>query len=251
MIMRDPMFDYTLRLGDDAFVLGQKLSTWCGHAPCLEVDLGLSSLALDLVGHGTDWLELAARVEGAGRDADTLAFRRSPDLFQNCLLVEQANGDFAQTLARQFLFSNWQHLMLEALSASSDKAIAGIAGRCVRDVAYHVDFSRDWMIRLGDGACLSHQRLVKSLEMMSRYVDELFVMDAVDDALLSRGISVDKTALRPEYDARIMAVLQEAGLTAPRPQTPLIGKRRVHGEDVRQLEEMQFNTRNGDVRWGF
>ncbi|ESQ75070.1 1,2-phenylacetyl-CoA epoxidase subunit PaaC [Asticcacaulis sp. AC402] len=249
--MRDPLFDYTLRLGDDALILGQKLSTWCGHAPCLEVDLGLSSLALDLVGQGTDWLELAGRVEGAGRDADALAFKRTADQFQNCLLVEQANGDFAQTLARQFLFSNWQYLMLEALSAAADKQIAGIAGRSVRDVAYHVDFSRDWMIRLGDGACLSHQRLVKSLEMMSRYVDELFFMDEVDEAMQSRGVGVDKATLRPDYDARIAAVLDEAGLTVPQPQTPLIGKRRVHGDDVRQLEEMQFNTRNGDVRWGF
>ncbi|ESQ86641.1 phenylacetate-CoA oxygenase [Asticcacaulis sp. AC460] len=249
--MRDPLFDYTLRLGDDAFILGQKLSTWCGHAPCLEVDLGLSSLALDLVGQGTDWLELAGRIEGAGRNADALAFQRSSDQFQNCLLVEQANGDFAQTLARQFLFSNWQHLMLEALTGSANKDVAAIAERSVRDVAYHVDFSRDWMVRLGDGACLSHHRLVKSLEMMSRYVDELFIMDDCDEILLDRGIAVDKTALRPEYDARIEAVLQEAGLVAPRPQAPLIGARKVHGDDVRQLEDMHFNLRNNDVRWGF
>lgn len=238
--MRNPLFDYTLRLGDDALILGQKLSQWCGHAPCLEVDLGLSSLALDLVGQGTDWLQLAARISDDGRDADTLAFRRDANDFRNCRLVAQPNGDFAQTLARQFLFSNWQLVLLEALRGSSDKMVAEIASRAARDVAYHVDFARDWMIRLGDGACLSHTRLVKSLDDMACYIDELFVMDDVDEMLLDKGIAVDKARLREEYDARIMAVLQDAGLTAPRPQYA-----------PSQANEMQFNSREGDRRWGF
>ncbi|MBW8882200.1 MAG: phenylacetate-CoA oxygenase subunit PaaC, partial [Asticcacaulis sp.] len=222
-------------------VLGQKLSQWCGHAPCLEVDLGLSSLALDLVGQGTDWLQLAAKIGQDGRDADTLAFKRDPSDFRNCLLVAQPNGDFAQTLARQFLFSNWQYLMLDALSGSSEKAVANIAERGARDVGYHVDFARDWMIRLGDGACLSHTRLVKSLDDMARYVDELFVMDDVDEILLDRGVAIDKAALRGDYDARIMAVLHDAGLTAPRPQP----------KSKSDMAEMHFNSRSGDVRWGF
>lgn len=239
--MRDPLFDYTLRLGDDALVLGQKLSQWCGHAPCLEVDLGLSSLALDLVGQGTDWLQLAAKLSDDGRDADTLAFGRNASEFRNSRLVGQPNGDFAQTLARQFLFSNWQLLVLEALSGSSDKAVADIATRAARDVTYHVAFARDWMIRLGDGACLSHQRLIKSLDDMAGFIDELFVMDDVDEMLLDRGIAVDRSILRTQYDARIMAVLQDAGLTAPRPAalpTPA-------------PQQMQFNSRAGDLRWGF
>ena len=121
------VFEYALRLGDDALILGQRLSAWCGHAPSLEVDLGLSSLALDLVGQATFWLELAARHDPQGRDADTLAFRRDTHDFHNCLLVEQPNGDFAQTLARQFLFSNWQELLFRELCTSTNATIAAVA----------------------------------------------------------------------------------------------------------------------------
>ncbi len=236
--MHDPVFQYTLRRGDDALVLGRRLSAWCGHAPSLEVDLGLSNLALDLVGQATDFLDLAAQMEGRGRDADTLAFRREPPDTFNCRLVEQPNGDFAQTLARQFLYSNWQYLFLDALSASAHKGLAAIAARSVRDVAYHVEFATNWMIRLGDGACLSHQRLVKSLEAMWGFTDELFEMDAIDRELMARGIAVDKAALRTDYDARIQATLRDAGLTAPKTSGP-------------KAREMHFNHRQNDLRWGF
>ena len=245
--MRDPLYDYALRLGDDCLVLGQKLSAWCGHAPSLEVDLGLSNLALDLVGQATFWLELAVKEEGKGRDADALAFHRKPGGFRNCALVAQDNGDFAQTLARQFLYSNFQLLHLEALSGSSHKGIAEIAAKSARDVAYHVDFTTDWMIRLGDGACLSHKRLVKSLEQMWVFVDDLFVMSEVDHALYIRGIAVDKAALRADFDARIIAVLHDAGLTLPRVE-------KAANDSVRAaapVPEMHFNTREHDVRWGF
>jgi len=237
--MTEPLSEYILRLGDDCLVLGQKLSAWSGHAPSLEVDLGLQNLALDLVGQATFWFDLAAREENKGRDADALAFRRDRSEFRNCRLVAQDNGDFAQTLARQFLFSNYQVLLLEALSGSSHRGIADIAARNARDVAYHVDFCRDWMIRLGDGACLSHRRLIKSLEDMSHYVDELFVMDKVDHVLLDRGISVDKRPLRTEFDARVHTVLQDAGLVMPAPQP------------APRAHEMQFSSRSHDVRWGF
>ena len=236
--MHNPLFTYTLRRGDDALVLGRRLSAWCGHAPSLEVDLGLSNLALDLVGQATDFLDLAARLEDKGRDADTLAFRREPPDTFNCKLVEQPNGDFAQTLARQFLYSNWQYLFLEALSASSNRALADIAARSVRDVAYHVEFAANWMIRLGDGACLSHQRLVKSLEALWGFTDELFQMDDLDRELLTQGIAVDKAALRGDYDARIQATLRDAGLTLPKTPEP-------------KAREMHFNHRQNDLRWGF
>ncbi len=239
--MHDPIFDYTLRRGDDALILGRRLSAWCGHAPSLEVDLGLSNLALDLVGQATDFLDLAAKIENRGRDADTLAFRREPPHTFNCKLVEQPNGDFAQTLARQFLYSNWQILFLEALSASQHKGLAEIAAKSVRDVAYHVDFATDWMIRLGDGACLSHKRLVKSLDEMWPLTNELFAMDALDRSLLAQGIAVDKAALRADYDARILATLDDAGLTPPS----------TASAPAPVAREMQVHSRQQDVRWGF
>lgn len=237
--MTEPLIQYILRLGDDCLVLGQKLSAWSGHAPSLEVDLSLQNLALDLVGQATCWLDLAAREENRGRDAEALAFRRDRSQFYNCRLVAQDNGDFAQTLARQFLFSNYQLLLLEALSGSSHRGIAEAAHRHARDVSYHVDFCRDWMMRLGDGACLSHRRLLKSLEDMARFVDELFAMDKVDRSLIERGIAVDTSVLRAEYDARIYTVLHDAGLVMPAPQP------------AQQSREMQFHARSEDVRWGF
>ena len=244
-------FEYALRLGDDALILGQRLSAWCGHAPSLEVDLGLSSLALDLVGQATFWLELAARHDMRGRDADTLAFRRDTHDFHNCLLVEQPNGDFAQTLARQFLFSNYQLLFLEALKGSSDKAMADIAAKCAGDVAYHVDFARDWMIRLGDASCVSHQRLVKSMDFMSHFVDELFIMDEVDNALLADGISICKAALRDEFDHRIASVLSEAGLTPPKAKRSVILGRKGHDSEhvALLLHDMQIPPHEADPRW--
>ncbi len=199
------------------------------------------------MGQATDFLELAAKIESRGRDADTLAFRRQPPEFHNCLLVEQDNGDFAQTLARQFLYSNWQVLFLEALSGSAHKDLATIAGKWVRDVAYHVDFATGWMIRLGDGNCLSHPRLVKSLDALWGLTEELFTMDDLDRRLLQQGIAVDKTALRGEYDNRVTAVLHDAGLTVPHaPRGPV---RRKHDEPP--AVEMHFNSREHDVRWGF
>lgn len=240
--MKNPLYDYTLRLGDDALVLGQRLSAWCGHAPSLEVDLGLSNLALDLVGQATDWLALAAGIEGQGRDADTLAFHRPSSELRNCALVAQPNGDFAQTLARQFLYSNYQVLLLEALSGSANQGVAAVASKSVRDVAYHVDFATDWMIRLGDGACLSHQRLVKSLDSLWCHVDDLFVMDGAEQALARQGIAADKASLRPEYDARIMAVLRDAGLTMPAAALP---------RNDNEPAGARFHAREKDVRWGF
>jgi ring-1,2-phenylacetyl-CoA epoxidase subunit PaaC len=244
-------FEYTLRLGDDALVLGQRLSAWCGHAPSLEVDLGLSSLALDLVGQATDWLALAAKYDPNGRSADALAFERAPKDFHNCLLVEQPNGDFAQTLARQFLYSTYQSLLMEALIGSSDKAIADIAARCAPDLNYHVSFAADWMVRLGDGDCLSHKRLIKSLGYMWHFVDELFVMDEIDHALLRAGIAVDKTVLRPEFDARVAGVLREANLSEPEGKRAVINGRKGHDDQhvAHMLHEMNIPPQDGELPW--
>ncbi len=250
--MADPLFDYTLRLGDDALMLGQRLSKWCGHAPSLEVDLGLSNMALDLIGQATLWLELAAKHDVQGRDADTLAFKRDTHDFHNCLLVEQANGDFAQTLARSFLFSNYQRLFLEALSGSSNKVMAEIAAKTIRDVQHHVEFCADWMVRLGDGDCLSHQRLVKSMELMWHFVDELFLMDEIDEVLLHKGTSICKASLRSEFDLRISNVLAEAGLPVPKTRRSVILGRKGHDcEHVAHLlHDMQIPPADGmEARW--
>ncbi|HEX8569156.1 MAG TPA: 1,2-phenylacetyl-CoA epoxidase subunit PaaC [Caulobacteraceae bacterium] len=239
------LFEYALRLGDDSLVLGQRLGEWCGHGPMLEVDLTLANVALDLIGQATHFLDYAGQVEGAGRDGDRLAFHRDVYDFRNCLLVEQPNGDFAQTMARQFLFSNQQVLFLERLSGSGDATLAGVAAKAVKEVAYHAQVSSEWVIRLGDGTDESRARMAAGLEWMWRFVDELFETDAVDEAVVAAGIGVDKAALRPEFDARVGAVLADAGLETPPARRPVLGGRTGrHSEHLGHLlSQMQFLQR--------
>jgi ring-1,2-phenylacetyl-CoA epoxidase subunit PaaC len=229
-----------LRLGDDSLILGQRLSEWCGHAPALEVDLSLANVALDLVGQATHFLGLAGELEGKGRDADALAFRRDVMDFSNCLLVEQPNGDFAQTIARQFLFSHYQELLFAELVASKHERFAAIAAKAVKEVAYHAKLASDWVVRLGDGTDESRARMIAGLDWMWRFADELFVTDEVDAAL-----GVDKAALRPAWDRRIDTVLAEATLERPAPRRAITGGRAGHhGEQLGHLlSEMQFLQR--------
>ncbi|MGH7083332.1 MAG: 1,2-phenylacetyl-CoA epoxidase subunit PaaC, partial [Acetobacteraceae bacterium] len=147
---QDPGFEYLLRLGDNCLVLGHRVSEWCGHAPALEEDLALANVALDLIGQARLWLGLAGEVEGKGRDADQLAYLRDAREFRNLLLVEQKNGDFGMTIARQFLFDAWHHLLLGALQRSSDARIAEIAEKAIKEVTYHLERSGEWVIRLGE-----------------------------------------------------------------------------------------------------
>lgn len=227
--MSDPAyFDYLLRLGDDSLVLGQRLGEWCGHAPTLEIDLSLANVSLDLIGQATYLLGHAGAVEGAGHDADRLAFHRDALDFRNCLLVEQPNGDFAQTIARQFLFSTYQRLLFEKLAASPDAQMAAIAAKAVKEVAYHADLAAGWVIRLGDGTEESRRRMVEGLEWMARFVEELFTMDAIETGLSARGLAVDKAALRPAFDAVIVRTLEGATLPPLPSHRPILGGRSGH-----------------------
>ncbi len=211
----------------------------------LEVDLSLANVALDLLGQAAHLLALAGETEGAGRDADALAFRRDVLDFTNCLIVEQPNGDFAQTIARQFLFSNYQELLFDALSASREPRLAAIAMKAAKEVTYHVKLANDWMVRLGDGTEESHARVTAGLEWMWRFVDEMFVMDEVEAALARDGVAVDKTALRSIWDAKAGAVLAEATLTLPAPRRGITGGRSGHHSEHlgHLLSEMQFLQR--------
>ena len=204
-----------LRLGDDSLILGQRLCEWCGHAPALEIDLSLANVGLDLIGQATLFLDLAGKTEGRGRDADRLAFHRDAREFQNSLLVEQPNGDFAQTMARQFLFSTYQRIFLQGLARSSVPEIAAIAAKSVKEVDYHAELAADWVIRLGDGTAESRRRMIKGLNWFWRFVDELFEVDALEQSLVTHGIAVDRAALRAPFDAVAARVLEQATLPAP------------------------------------
>jgi ring-1,2-phenylacetyl-CoA epoxidase subunit PaaC len=240
-----PVATYALRLGDDSLILGQRLGEWCGHAPALEVDLSLANVALDQVGQATHFLALAGEIEGKARDADALAFRRDVMDFTNCLLVEQPNGDFAQTIARQFLFSHYQELLFAALAASKDERFAAIAAKAVKETTYHATLASDWVVRLGDGTDESKAHMSAGLDWMWRFADELFVMDGVDAAAIEAGVGVDKAALRAAWDQRIEAVLADATLERPPARRPVLGGRiGRHSEHLGHLlSEMQFLQR--------
>jgi ring-1,2-phenylacetyl-CoA epoxidase subunit PaaC len=222
------LFDYLLRLGDDSLILGQRLSEWCGHAPSVEVDLSLANMALDLIGQATHFLNRAGEVEEKGRDGDALAFRRDVLDFRNCWLVEQPNGDFAQTMARQFLFSTWQKRLFARLQDSADATIAAVAEKALKEVTYHQELASEWVIRLGDGTEESRRRMGAGLDWMWRFVPELFEMDETAVFLAERGVAADVSAFRADYDAEVRAVLAEATLDPPADQRPILGGRRGH-----------------------
>ena len=229
----DKLFHHAVRLGDDALILAQRLSEWCGHAPMLEVDLALANIALDLFGQATYFLGLAGELEGEGRDADALAFHRDVLDFRNCLLVEQPNGDFAQTIARQFLFSNWQELLMREIAAAPDPRLSAIGAKAVKEIAYHARYASEWVVRLGDGTEESRARMIAGLDWMWRFVDELF--DPKDGT----------PSLRAEWDARIARTLAEANLELPKPRRGVLGGRSGHHSEHlgHLLTEMQFLPR--------
>lgn len=244
--MADPaLFQTLLRLGDNALILGHRLSEWCGHAPALEEDLALGNVALDLIGQAKMWLGYAGEVEGAGRDADALAYLRDAGGFRNLLLVEQNNGDFAQTMARQFFFDVWHYHLLEALQNSIDPRIAEIAAKSIREVAYHVERSRDWVLRLGDGTIESHRRMQAAIDDLWMYAGEMFETDDIDREICARDVGPDPSTLRAPWDSLVLATLEEATLSAPRSRfAQKGGKRGIHSEHLGfLLADLQFLQR--------
>src|SRR5436190_14854755 len=212
----DPRTDYLLRLGDDALVLGQRLGEWCGHGPVLEVDISLANLALDLVGQATLLLNEAG-------DGDRLAFHRDVLDFKNCLLVEQPNGDFAQTIARHLLYTTWQHMLLQRLTQSSDRFLAEFAHKAVKEVAYHRDLASEWTVRLGDGTEESALRMAEGLGWNWRFVPELFEVDETLQAAIDSGIAPDPRAFEEDYRSATAAVFAEARLELPADHRPILG----------------------------
>ncbi|MEO0937520.1 MAG: 1,2-phenylacetyl-CoA epoxidase subunit PaaC [Pseudomonadota bacterium] len=205
----DLPFEWLCRMGDNTLVLGHRVSEWCGHAPVLEEDIALANTALDLIGQTQLWLGLAGEVEGAGRDADALAFHRDAWDFRNLLLVEQPNRDFGHTMMRQFLFDHWHLLALRALSEHTEPQVAEIAQKAVKEVTYHAERSAEIVVALGDGTAESHDRMQAALDRLWPYVGEMFTADDVDRTVL------DVSTLRPAFDAAMAEVLIEATLTRP------------------------------------
>jgi ring-1,2-phenylacetyl-CoA epoxidase subunit PaaC len=245
-------FDYLLRLGDDSLILAQRLAEWCGHAPSVEVDLSLANMGLDLIGQATLFLDHAGELEGKGRSGDTLAFHRDVLAFRNCLLVEQPNSDFAQTIARHFLFATYSLGLFEALTRSTDPRIAEIAAKAVKEVTYHADLASDWVVRLGDGTEESSTRMIAGFDWHWRFVEELFDQDEVELSLVAQGIAADRAALRPAFDAALARTFTEAKLELPPLPYAIRGGRVGHHSEHlgHLLATMQFLPRTyPDAKW--
>jgi ring-1,2-phenylacetyl-CoA epoxidase subunit PaaC len=208
-----PLVCATLALADDALVLGHRLSEWCGHGPMLEEDMALANIALDLIGQARSLYGYAAEIEGEGHDEDQLAYLRDAPAYRNLLLVEQPNGDFAVTIARQFFYSAFADPFWRAMTRSTDPTLAAIAGKSEKESAYHLRHASEWMIRLGDGTEESHRRAQDAVDALWSFTGEMF--ERRDDALIAQGVIIDPTSLRERWNATIIAVLDEATLIRP------------------------------------
>ncbi|WP_150524579.1 1,2-phenylacetyl-CoA epoxidase subunit PaaC [Roseibium sediminis] len=237
--------DWLMRLGDNTLILGHRLSEWCGHSPVLEEDIAMANTALDLIGQTQLWLGLAGEVEGKGRTADNLAYLRDASRFRNVLLLERPNGDFGQTLMRQFLFDAFHLELLKSLQTSGDPRVAEIAGKAIKEVAYHLERSADLVIRLGDGTEESHSRMQTALDDLWPYVGEFFVSDDIDKAVADAGIGPDPADLKAAWRQTVDEVLRAATLNVPgEGYVHKGGKRGIHTEHLGFiLAEMQFLQR--------
>lgn len=239
------LVEYCVRRADDALILGHRLSEWSGQAPTLEEDIALSNLGLDLIGQARLLYTLAGEREGRGRDEDRFAYFRDAAEFRNCLLVEQPNGDFAATIARHLLFAAMMHPYCEALARSKEPALADIAAKAAKEMAYHVRHAAEWAIRLGDGTEESHRRMADALDDLWGYSGELFEMDPLEASLSAKGIVPDRANIRTQFEATISRVLAEATLTVPKPRYMQTGGRLGrHTEHLGHLlAEMQVLAR--------
>jgi len=214
--MQNASATWLLRLGDDALVLAQRLSEWCGHGPALEEDIALSNIALDLLGQSRAFLTLAGEREGKGRDEDTLAYFRTDREFSNLLLLELPNGHFGDTIMRQCLFDQFALLRYEALAAQNvDLEVAAIASKALKEVKYHAAHSAQWVIRLGDGTEESHHRIQQSLDDLWAYTGEFFMDDEVSAAGAKMGLGRLNGDLQSTWSDRIQSIMEQATLRIP------------------------------------
>ena len=163
---------FLLHLADSQLILSHRLAEWCGHAPELELDIALANIGLDLLGQARTLLSLAGEVEGLGRDEDQLAFLRTEREYRNLLLCEQPNGDFAQTMVRQWLMDHYHNLLFTALTTSSHNQLRAFAVKSLREVKYHLRFSTAWMERLSLGTEEAHQKTQQALNELWRFTQE-------------------------------------------------------------------------------
>ena len=237
---------YLLRQGDNALILSQQLSKLCGKGPALEEDMALTNVALDLLGQTRMWFTYAGEIEGRGRGEDHLAYLRDAHEMYNCLLVEQPNGNYAETMMRQFYFDSWHYFLMQGLQKSSDARIAQIAEKSIKEVTYHLRRSGDLIVRMGDGTAVSHENTQQAADELWMYSGEMFIYDAVDEAMVAKGVAPEAAGLRAAFLEHVAAIFKEATLVMPSPDAWMQqgGKQGRHSEHLGYLlAEMQFLQR--------
>ncbi len=241
----DGLIGFIYGLADSSLILAQRLSELCGHGPSLELDMGMTNIALDLFGQVRSYYQYAAKKIGGETTEDDLAFFRTEREFRSVLLVEQPNTDFAYVMARQFLYDHYHYLMLQKLQQSEDGMLASIARKSVKEVEYHREYSSGWIRRFGDGTGESHERIQKAIDDLWVYTDELFHKMPADKNMINEGIGVDFEAFKEEYYKNVEEVLEEATLKVPESKYfQKGGKNGVHTEHMGHLlTEMQYMQR--------
>ena len=246
------LLNYTLQLADDVMILGHRLSEWTGHGPVLEQDIALSNIALDLIGEARNLYQYAAKQEGNGKTEDDYPYKRDVLQWKSALLVEQQNGDFAQTIVRQFLFDCYHYYHLEALSKSTDEQLTFIGAKSVKESRYHLQYSAEWMVRLGDGTEESHARMQKAIEDKIHYFEELFLPTEIESRLIESGIAPDLTLIREKAYSKLNSVILESTLSLPEKiYTQQGGREGKHTEHFGFiLAELQFMQKTyPDMKW--
>jgi len=245
MTEKDALFNYCLRLGDNSLILGHRLSEWCGHGPVLETDIAMINISLDLIGQARSFLSLAGEVENKGRDEDALAYLRDVFHFKNALLTEQENGDFGFTMVRQFLYDSFHYYFFQELSNSLHPQLAAIAQKSLKETTYHLRFSSEWIIRLGDGTEESNKRVQDAIDDLWEYGEEFFEKDEVENILIASGIAIDTALIKDKVDAKRKEILETASLSIPTSNFHQSGGRvGKHSENLGYiLAEMQFLQR--------
>jgi ring-1,2-phenylacetyl-CoA epoxidase subunit PaaC len=226
---------YCLMLGDDALVMSHRLQEWCANAPELEDEVALANIGLDLLGQARLLLTRAGTADGTGRGEDDYAFGRDGHEFRNVRLVEAPNGDFARSMARLLAFATWRLALLDRLRSSTDPVLAAIAAKAVKEVTYHRDYAAQWVVRLGDGTALSHERMQAGLDAVWPLVGELFAAHPIETRLAALGTAVDPVTVRAEFDDVVARVVAAATLTMPSAMPRLgvagrVGRDGVHTE---------------------
>jgi len=229
------LIDYTLHLADNSLILGQRNSEWCGHGPVLEQDIAITNISLDLIGQARNFYQYAATLIGNDATEDSLAYLRKEKEFKSCLLVEQPKGDWAQTILRQFFFSQYQYLLFQQLQNSKDQQLAAIAEKSLKEITYHLRWSSEWVIRLGDGTQESHSRMLKAIDELWRYTGELFEAVGYESQAVSDGTGAEVSKLKVKWTNKVKEVFSEATLSAPEKTFMQTG-----GKEGKHMEHLGF-----------